>query len=58
MEKVLKCKDVGVDCDFVARGKTDDEVLKKASEHAKKDHDIDEVTEEYLNSWRKLIRNA
>jgi len=58
MEKVLKCKDVGVDCDFVARGKTEDEVLKKASEHAKKDYDIDEVTEEYLNSWRKLIRNA
>ncbi len=58
MEKVLKCKDVGVKCDFVARGKTEEEVLKKASEHAKKAHDVDEVTEEYLNSWRKLIRNA
>ena len=36
MGKMLRCKDVGVDCDFVARGKTEEEVLKKAAEHAKK----------------------
>ncbi len=57
MAKVLRCKDVGVECDFIARGKTDEEILKKAAEHAQKDHDIDEVTDEYLKSWRKAIRN-
>jgi len=57
MGKMLRCKDVGVDCDFVARGKTEEEVLKKAAEHAKKDHDIDEVTEEYRAAWRKAMRN-
>jgi len=57
MEKVLRCKDVGINCNFVARGKTVDEVLKKAAEHAKSDHDVDEVTEEYLKSWRKIIRD-
>ncbi|GAB4387293.1 MAG: hypothetical protein Kow0025_00050 [Thermodesulfovibrionales bacterium] len=54
--KVLKCKDVGVDCDFEARGATDDEVLKKAAEHARKDHDMKKVTKDYLDSWRKKIK--
>ena len=58
MAKILKCKDVGVDCDFVASGKTDEEVLKKAAEHARKAHGIKRVTNEYKDSWRKLIRNA
>jgi predicted small metal-binding protein len=32
MAKVLKCKDVGIDCDFVARAETEEEVLKLAME--------------------------
>ena len=32
------CKDVGMpDCSFVAKGKDDDEVMRKAAEHAKRD---------------------
>lgn len=56
MQKVLRCRDVGVNYDFVARGKTDEEVLKKAAEHARKDHNIKEVTGDYLKSWKKKIR--
>jgi hypothetical protein len=33
--KVLGCKDVGVNCKFVAKAETADEVLKKAAEHAR-----------------------
>ncbi|MEW6571976.1 MAG: DUF1059 domain-containing protein [Nitrospirota bacterium] len=58
MEKVLRCKDVGVDCDFVAKGNTEDEVLKKAAEHARKYHAIKRVTKDYLDSWRKHIKNV
>lgn len=58
MKKILKCRDVGVDCDFTAEGKTEKEVLKKAAEHARKDHNIKRVTKDYLSSWRKHIRNA
>ncbi len=36
--KELSCKDAGVNCNFVAHGKTDDEVLKQISEHGKKVH--------------------
>ena len=32
MEK-FACKDLGVNCDFVATGATKDEVMKKAMEH-------------------------
>jgi predicted small metal-binding protein len=56
MKKILKCRDVGVDCDFEASGKTEQEVLKKAAEHARKDHGIKRVTKDYLDSWRKHIR--
>jgi predicted small metal-binding protein len=58
MVKILRCKDVGVDCDFVASGKTEEEVLKKASEHARKDHNIKRVSKDYLKSWRKLIKTV
>jgi predicted small metal-binding protein len=58
MTKILRCKDIGVDCDFVASGKTVEEVLEKAAEHARKDHGIKRVTKDYKDSWRKLIRNA
>ncbi len=53
--KVLNCKDVGVNCDFQARGRTSGEVLKKATLHAKKDHNIKTVTKDYLDSWRMKI---
>jgi predicted small metal-binding protein len=58
MSKLLRCKDIGVDCDFVAGGKTVEEVLKKAAEHARKDHGIKKVTKDYLKSWQKHIRTG
>lgn len=57
-EKVLRCRDIGVDCDFEARAKTIDEVLKKAAEHARKDHNIKRVTKDYLESWRKHVHSV
>jgi|WetSurMetagenome_2_1015567.scaffolds.fasta_scaffold400313_2 predicted small metal-binding protein len=56
MERVLRCKDVGLACDFEARGKTDEEILEKAAEHTIQDHEIERITKEYMNSWRILIR--
>ena len=34
----FKCKDVGFDCGFVAKGKTEDEILSQCATHATKDH--------------------
>jgi len=55
--KVLACKDVGVNCDFQVRGKNVDDVLKKAAEHAKRDHNIKKVTKDYLDSWRTKVHD-
>ena len=58
MKKLLRCKDVGVGCNFEARAGTEEEVLKIAAQHAKTVHGIDEVKQEYIRLWRKLIRNV
>ena len=55
--KVLACRDVGVNCGFHARGITEDDVLKRAAEHARKDHGIKRVTRDYLSAWRMKIRD-
>jgi predicted small metal-binding protein len=58
MEKRLSCRDVGVDCDFVACGKTDEEIFQKASQHAKTDHNMSEIPEELKAKARAAIRDV
>jgi predicted small metal-binding protein len=36
--KDFHCRDAGVDCDYVARGQSNDEIVKQASEHSIKVH--------------------
>ncbi len=38
MAKVLRCRDLGMDCPKEIRAQTEDELLKLAAEHAEKDH--------------------
>ena len=38
MAKVLKCRDVGVNCDTVLYGENEADILRKAAEHAKECH--------------------
>jgi predicted small metal-binding protein len=51
---ILRFSEAGLDCNFEVQGKTVEEVLKKAADHARKGHDL-EVTEDYLDTWRSLI---
>ena len=48
MAKVIRCRDVGMDCDFEARAETEEEVLTKVAEHAGTTHNMTEITEEVL----------
>ena len=57
MAKVLKCRDVGMDCDFIARADSEEQILKKAAEHAATAHDMKEIPEEVLSKVRAAIRN-
>jgi len=57
MAKVLRCRDVGMDCDFVARAETEEEILNKAAEHVDTEHGMKEITEEVLAKVRAAIRD-
>jgi predicted small metal-binding protein len=57
MTKVLKCRDVGVDCDFVARGTSVEEVMEKAKAHAKSDHGLADIPPELAEKAKAAIRD-
>ena len=57
MAKVLRCRDVGVDCDFEVRAETEEEILQKAAEHAAKDHNMTEIPPEVVEKIRQVIRD-
>jgi predicted small metal-binding protein len=59
MGKMLECGkvDPSSGCKHVVKGETEDEVLKKAGEHAKT-HGIREVTPELLARVKANIRNT
>jgi predicted small metal-binding protein len=57
MSKILSCRDVGADCDFVARGATEKEVLDKAAEHGRTAHGMKEIPPDLLAKARAAIRD-
>ena len=34
----VSCREVGMDCDYVCKGETEEEIMKNAGEHAVRDH--------------------
>jgi len=58
MAKQLRCRDVGMDCDFEARGNTEEEVLKLASAHARGTHQITDMPPELAAKVRAAIRTV
>ncbi len=57
MTKILRCRDVGMDCDFEAKGETAEEIMKQAAKHAKEGHGMDEIPAEVAEQCRKAIRD-
>ena len=57
MAKVITCRDVGVDCDFVARGQTEQEVLQQCAEHARTAHGMNEIPPELAEKVRSAMRD-
>lgn len=57
MAKLLRCRDVGADCDFEVRGQTEEEILQKAGQHAQSVHNMP-VTPELVAAVRRAIKNA
>jgi predicted small metal-binding protein len=57
MAKTINCRDVGVDCDFVAQGETEQEVLLQCAEHARTAHGMNEIPPELATKVRAAIRD-
>lgn len=56
MEKVIRCRDVGFDCNGVIKAKTEEEALKLAAEHAMKVHGVKEITPEIIKKVKSVMR--
>lgn len=57
MAKVVYCRDVGLDCDFVARAQTEEELLRKLAGHASRMHGLEPTSPSVLEKARAAIRD-
>src|SRR5207245_6475660 len=58
MARELRCADLMPGCNFVAQGKDDSEVMKKAAEHAKRVHKMAAISMDVEKKARAAIRDA
>ncbi|MCB1638013.1 MAG: DUF1059 domain-containing protein [Thiothrix sp.] len=59
MGKTLQCKHIGpdADCQFVARGETNEQILAQVAEHAKTVHGLSEVPPELVQAALSNIQD-
>lgn len=58
MPKELRCADVGMDCDFVAKADTQEELMQKVAKHANEVHGIKEITPELKQKVVRVVRES
>jgi predicted small metal-binding protein len=58
MAKELRCGELFPGCAIVARGETEEEILRQAAEHAKRDHGVAQIDPATLARVKAAIRPA
>jgi len=58
MAKMLRCRDVGVDCDAVIRAETEEGLMRKVAEHAKTVHGISEISPDLAAKVKAAIKEG
>jgi len=56
--KQLSCRDPGVNCDFLVRAETGEEVMSLASEHACRAHQMCTITPEMKGKMQSLTKSV
>ena len=56
--KLFACKDLGMDCDWKCRATTDEEIIRQAEEHGRKEHGIQKLDEQLRNKIQAKIREV
>ena len=58
MAKEVRCADAGMDCDFVARAESTEELMEQVAAHAAEAHGMTEVSDEMAAKVQSLIRDV
>ncbi len=58
MSKILRCGELFPGCSVEARGETEEEILARAAEHARRDHGVVEIDAATLEKVKAAIRPA
>ncbi len=56
--KQVSCRDGGADCDFMVRAETEEEVLRLASDHACRIHNMCEMTPEFKSKMQTMTKSV
>jgi predicted small metal-binding protein len=55
MAKLLRCRDVGFDCEAEVRADTDAEILDQVARHAREVHGLEDVSDEVVAKVLSVI---
>ena len=58
MAKLLKCSDVGPDCDYTAWAESEEEMREMIRMHARDAHGIEEIDGELLEKVREAMKEV
>ncbi len=58
MSKVIRCRDVGFDCDKVIKAETEEQALQQAAAHAMNDHGLKAVSAEVVEKVKAVMHDA
>jgi predicted small metal-binding protein len=57
MTKVVRCRDVGFDCNGVVRAPSEEEALKQVAAHAREVHGVESVPPEVVQKVKAVMRD-
>ncbi len=55
--KTLDCREVGMDCGWKTTGRDEQEILAKAKDHAKTEHNMDQIPDDVLQKVKAAIHD-
>lgn len=58
MGKIIRCRDVGFNCDGVIKAPTEQEALAMAAQHAMTVHNVKEVTPEMVKKIKEVMKEG
>jgi predicted small metal-binding protein len=57
MTKVVRCSDIVPGCDYVARAESEDELMRKAAQHAREAHGVQTLSADLVQQVKSKIRD-